>query len=1088
MSAAVDRRTREGHQLAADLRVLAVAGAAGTTEGIDDAYADVYGALALDVPGWLTGTAQQLGVLLDERWRLRRTSERIPLLRTAVRRATDEGLRAEIRATLQRELADALIEGVRVGRAEAFEEAVGLCDRALEIYTPQRRPHQFAHTSLLASAVQMDRIFGDLPANHARALAHGRDALRVFDAHNHPVEHADAQSTLGIVHQYWRPGERRASQEQALACYTEALELLLPAEFPHEFARTQNYLATAWWQRQSGSHRDNLEEALTCLRRALDIWTPEHFPVQHARLRHNMAIMYLDREHGSRGQNVERALHSAEQALRVFTEADFLVQYGQGLLNTAEMYLERTQGDRSHNVEEAIDRLRRATGIRTRDAFPNEYAVTQAGLAQAFRARIAGTREDNLRSAATGYREALSVWTLEQSTQDMRDTSLALAEVHAELGEWEAAGETYRRALEAEELLLAASTGISGQDAVLRGNRDAATRYGYTLHRLGHSAQAALTIEKGRAQSLTQALSLDAARPEAVTDPDLRHQYTQARAGLSQAHTDLNAPLPPGDPAQRRRTDLDRMRRFRTAKEAFDAAVTAIRRAQDPPDFLHAPLSEEQLLATAETFGPQHAIVYLAATPWGGIAAAVLSGTPHTSRPPGIRCLDLPDLTTATIDALVETTDQHGHLQGGYAAAQSGRVLERIIRESGAATLEEHARQLSTDPPPTLRTALTEALAHDGSARLATRPFSTLTTAEHGLLSETLAEALLRHELTRCLDVLGRAAMRPLVTWLTTHDVTSMILIPCGRLAAFPLASALLDDGRSVSETMPTSTAPNARSLAPRHPAARREGLSVLGDPAGNLPWGEAEALALHRLAGETGVPTDIRTHEAATRDWLLSALRTSRIVTASCHGSVDPDHILASSLHLARQESLLLGECLSSDLDLGGLRLLVLSACQTAAADWGGARDEVRNLAAAMMQAGAQAVLGSLWAVDDRATYLLMTRFAQQWLPAMSTHPPSWALAGAQHWLRTVTNAQLSTWESAITPPGTGAPRTRVARLAADLGLNTAPVGVLRGRRARLTDGDAQLVVRFTARHDDPSARPYEDPFYWAGFQLLGH
>ncbi|MGP4046190.1 CHAT domain-containing protein [Streptomyces sp. 2A115] len=1081
---AQDARTRHGRQLALDLAVLTKAAATGAA-GIDDAYLDVYGGFASEEPTWLADTGRQLGALLDERSRLRRTSERIPLLRAALQRANGQALRAEIRATLQRELADALIEGVRAGRAAAFEEAVDLCDRALEVFTPQRWPHQFAYTSLLASSAQMDRILGDLPAHHERALEHCRDALGVFDQHSYPVEHADVQSALGIVYQYRRTGERRANQERALACYTDALGLLLPDQFPHEFARTQNYLATALWQRESDSHDDNLEEALACIHRALTVWKAHDFPIQHARLQHNMGIIYLDRGHGSRTQNVELALHAAEQALSVFTQADFLVQHGQGLLNTAEMYLERRQGEREHNVEEAVRRLRHAATIRTRTAFPNEYAVTQSSLAAALRIRVAGDREDNLRAAAACYREALTVWTPEQSTQDMRANALALAEVHAELGEWPAAQETYRRALDAEELLLAAGTGISGQDAVLRGNRDAPTRHGYVLHRMGHSSRAAIEIEKGRAQSLTQALSLDAARPESITSPYLRHRYTEARAALSEAHRRLNAPLPPGDTVQRRQTDLERMHAFQETKTVFDDVVTAVRQAQDPPDFLYAPLTEEQLLATADSLGPGHAIVYLGATPWGGLAAAVMSAGADTSQPPGVRCLDLPDLTSDAIDALVETTDQDGRFLGGFAAAQSGRVLQRIQRESADATLEELLRSLPPGPPHTLRTALTQALAH---APLATRPLNTLGDAERRLLSETLAEALLRLELARSFAVLGRIAMKPLVTWLSAHRVDHMVLIPCGRLAAFPLTSVLLDDGRSVNESLQVSVALNARSLTPRPLSSRRDHLSALGDPAGNLPWGEAEALALHRLAGHARLAADVRTHDAATRDWLLNALRTSRVVTASCHGSVDHDHVLASSLHLARRQNLLLGECLDGELDLTGLELLVLSACQTATLDWNGAPDEARNLAAAMVQAGARGVLGSLWAVDDRATYLLMVRFAQEWLPKMTTQRPSWALARAQKWLRTVTNAELSTWEAGVpvSPPGTP-PITAAARQAADLGLDASSVGILRGRGGRLADGDAQLVIRFAARHDNAEARPYRDPFYWAGFQLLG-
>src|SRR5581483_9665995 len=72
--------------------------------------------------------------------------------------------------------------------------------------------------------------------------------------------------------------------------------------------------------------------------------------------------------------------------------------------------------------------------------------------------------------------------------------------------------------------------------------------------------------------------------------------------------------------------------------------------------------------------------------------------------------------------------------------------------------------------------------------------------------------------------------------------------------------------------------------------------------------------------------------------------------------------------------------------------------------------------LAAGMLQAGAAAILASLWAVDDKATYLLMVRFALEWFPRMNDEPPARALANAQHWLRTVTNHELQSWQSLLT------------------------------------------------------------------------
>ena len=45
------------------------------------------------------------------------------------------------------------------------------------------------------------------------------------------------------------------------------------------------------------------------------------------------------------------------------------------------------------------------------------------------------------------------------------------------------------------------------------------------------------------------------------------------------------------------------------------------------------------------------------------------------------------------------------------------------------------------------------------------------------------------------------------------------------------------------------------------------------------------------------------------------------------------------------------------------------------------------------------------IWAVDDKPTYLLMVRFAQEWPPRADWELPAHALAYTRRWPRSVTN-----------------------------------------------------------------------------------
>lgn len=71
--------------------------------------------------------------------------------------------------------------------------------------------------------------------------------------------------------------------------------------------------------------------------------------------------------------------------------------------------------------------------------------------------------------------------------------------------------------------------------------------------------------------------------------------------------------------------------------------------------------------------------------------------------------------------------------------------------------------------------------------------------------------------------------------------------------------------------------------------------------------------------------------------------------------------------------------------LDFRGMDLIVLSACQTAQGDITG--DGVFGLQRGFKKAGANAILMSLWKVDDEATCLLMTEFYRYWLDGKSKH-----------------------------------------------------------------------------------------------------
>jgi CHAT domain-containing protein len=459
----------------------------------------------------------------------------------------------------------------------------------------------------------------------------------------------------------------------------------------------------------------------------------------------------------------------------------------------------------------------------------------------------------------------------------------------------------------------------------------------------------------------------------------------------------------------------------------------------------------------------------------------------------GFFAVDLPQLATRQIGKLLGTRfpDDIGAFSGGYAYAQRDEGFDLLIPwlQQGqtfrqAVTLL-HAHCLAHQYDSTLDHAAQDLLAAPSLASQIDTPIEVDDILKErsvpgiNRLRSEFYKAFLRHEIKHSFSILGPIALSPLMEALQRRGVTSLTLIPCGWLAAFPLAAMPLEDGRTVGDTLPTSIAPSARSSQPetdgegrevskesqRTSSKQRDGVYALGNPLKDLKWGEAEAQTVWNIAeslqlkgGKVWVQVD------ATYTNLSEALEKGLVVDISTHGVFDTADFRKSAIRLAvnlssKKGHLTLGELLSHSIDLHGLRLLILSACQTAVLDLDGAVNEVRSLASGVLQSGAQAVLASLWPVDDYATCLLIIDFAQRWLPNMKSKSPALALAEAQQWLRTVTWGDLRRWD---------------AMPAAVSGL-------------RLDLSEARETIQRDARLHNPGERPFESPVNWAGFQLTG-
>lgn len=265
------------------------------------------------------------------------------------------------------------------------------------------------------------------------------------------------------------------------------------------------------------------------------------------------------------------------------------------------------------------------------------------------------------------------------------------------------------------------------------------------------------------------------------------------------------------------------------------------------------------------------------------------------------------------------------------------------------------------------------------------------------------------------------------------RGVNRLYIAPHGPLHSLPFAALLAADGEpllggAVSEIVygySASSLLRPKAGADQSPARRCLALGYNG-PEPVLRFAEEEAQSVAALLGGEAMAG-----AEPKKEYLRENAAEYELLHFSCHGEFDPAAPLQSALHLAPGETLSAAEVLT-DLRLR-CRLVVLSACES-----GRSRvrrgDELSGLIRAFIAAGASALIGTLWPVDERSTWLLMAHFYGEL--ASGAHPAA-ALARAQHYLRRLDRAEVEALLGPLSPP--------------------------------------------------VAAQPFADPFYWAPFILVG-
>jgi CHAT domain-containing protein/tetratricopeptide (TPR) repeat protein len=267
-------------------------------------------------------------------------------------------------------------------------------------------------------------------------------------------------------------------------------------------------------------------------------------------------------------------------------------------------------------------------------------------------------------------------------------------------------------------------------------------------------------------------------------------------------------------------------------------------------------------------------------------------------------------------------------------------------------------------------------------------------------------------------ELLGPQLLQPIAEKLSHDGVARACLAPTGLLGLLPLHALAWPDtnGRRTCllDKLDAVFVPSAFVYKVAKDRARRGASSrrwlIVGNPLPHsqpLPNAAKEARMVAEVFPDD--TTEVLLETAATKEAILERLPGCTHVHFACHGMAGVlDEPFSAGLSLA-DEAVLTARDLVRIPDFSP-RLVVASACETAVIQGYETADEVLSLGTMFLGAGAAGVVATLWAVDDYATALMMSRFYEFLSEAngeFAEPDPAAALRKAQLWLRDLTTEE---------------------------------------------------------------------------------
>ena len=342
-------------------------------------------------------------------------------------------------------------------------------------------------------------------------------------------------------------------------------------------------------------------------------------------------------------------------------------------------------------------------------------------------------------------------------------------------------------------------------------------------------------------------------------------------------------------------------------------------------------------------------------------------------------------------------------------------------------------------------------------------PLSDEGTMSPYLIARAESERIDESILALC-PLVGEHLLRPLSEWLVGRGASSVTIVPTGLFGLTPLHAIawsdaagswkmLIDDfDIKFTYSARLMIACKQRSLLRVTDVTRFIGVANPLPHSRPLPGAKFETEIVRRLVAVDDAT--ILYGEQATKEEVMDALPFATYVHLACHaGAQFFGQPWSAAVSLAGDRQLSAIEVARLEIPA---RLVVASACQTGIIQGYDELDESFSLAAAFIAAGAAGVVASLWAVDDYATALLMSKFYEGIF--LEGKAPAAALRQAQLWMRSTEQDTIDAYVS-----------------------SREPLRALRDSKQTSVTSTDQISVA------SDEMVPFRAPSYWAAFFIAG-